>query len=325
MKGWKLNLPTLGTEAGVEHGWSELNRTDGYSYGPVDWIMHHAMNWEIARGFKDGLFPEALFCQCYWVLREDRNDSPFKHAGLWNNLVYGGDTPFWAGLERAEAWVRQYAGEEPVPRPAPTRVIDLRGKLMVHPWKRYQRRAYEKIDTWVVHHVGAGDTTLPPHNTARYHVQSLGWPGIGYHYWISGDGSIFLCNDLEAISYQVGVHNPHCVGVCLAGNFYPSGWPTKAQLDSLIWLLAQRTQWAVKGHGELVPNKCPGPWFYEWRQGQIEPPTEDYETMYFRLRAVMAQARELAGIAEGHLSPLQDSLNDMAETIGDLEEVMSDV
>ncbi|WP_209123684.1 hypothetical protein [Alkalihalobacillus sp. BA299] len=35
---------------------------------------------------------------------------------------------------------------------------------------------------------------------ARYHVNSLGWPGIGYHYVVDKEGSISWCHDLEVVS-----------------------------------------------------------------------------------------------------------------------------
>ena len=57
------------------------------------------------------------------------------------------------------------------------------------------KRSPDKITTLAIHHsAAAGD--IPPQNIAAYHVRK-GWPGIGYHYYIIGDGTIYQCNTMK--------------------------------------------------------------------------------------------------------------------------------
>ncbi|OGK10591.1 MAG: hypothetical protein A2Y63_06690 [Candidatus Riflebacteria bacterium RBG_13_59_9] len=86
----------------------------------------------------------------------------------------------------------------------------------------------------MVHHSGTRGGT--PEDFARYHVYVNGWPGIGYHYVISREGTVYKTNALSTISYHARGANMESVGLCLVGNFnldIPSG----QQLDSLNSLL----------------------------------------------------------------------------------------
>jgi N-acetylmuramoyl-L-alanine amidase len=70
---------------------------------------------------------------------------------------------------------------------------------------------------------------------ARYHVNSLGWMGVGYHFVITKDGTIQRCHDLGVKSYHVGNSNRFALGICLVGDFR-SEEPTDEQKDSLFAL-----------------------------------------------------------------------------------------
>ena len=63
------------------------------------------------------------------------------------------------------------------------KVVDIRDKLPTHSSKRYQTRPLSAIYYIAVHHSltdnipGGEDVNA----FARYHVNHLDWPGIGYH------------------------------------------------------------------------------------------------------------------------------------------------
>jgi N-acetylmuramoyl-L-alanine amidase len=113
---------------------------------------------------------------------------------------------------------------------------------------------------------------------SHYHVNSLGWMGIGYHFVILKDGTIQWCNDLGVKSYHVGNSNRFALGICLVGDFR-SEEPSDEQKDSLFALhealkkdLPNYKQ--TKGHNEFVG--------YSWKAC----PVFDYKAVINRVETV---------------------------------------
>lgn len=139
---------------------------------------------------------------------------------------------------------------------------DLRGKLPIHNTKRYSKRSLTDIRSIAIHH----SMTKAGHakSFANYHVNTNGWPGIGYHYVILKDGTIQWCWDVEIKSYHVGNSNREAIGICMVGDFRTES-PTKAQLDSLNTLIQAirsdiNPNLKVLGHNEYPSyswKKCP--------------------------------------------------------------------
>ncbi len=175
-----------------------------------------------------------------------------------------------------------------VPKPKMENTIDA---LPKHPTNRYQTRALESIKYLVIHH-----TAVPPsvgtERIAQYHVDKKDWPGIGYHFFVAADGTIYQTNELTTISYHAQQVNPTSVGICLAGNFTDE-IPTAAQLDSaaelcayLLGELKLRVE-SVKGHKEFVSTQCPGA---QWDGGQTWR-----NTFFERIEAVQTRAQAVPG------------------------------
>ena len=152
------------------------------------------------------------------------------------------------------------------------KVVDIVDSLPKHPTKKYSTRDLGAITTHVVHH-SATDPNITPEQIARYHVESLGWPGIGYHFVIVPDGTIYQTNRLNTISYHVGNNNGYTVGTCLVGNFTLYA-PTDKQVQSLSWL---QNSWMPQQVGDKLPlfghkempgqqTACPG---YKWNWRDI--------------------------------------------------------
>ena len=142
-------------------------------------------------------------------------------------------------------------------------IKDKRNSLKKHPTKKYSTRPLSAIENIVVHH--SLTTQGSAEAFARYHVETNGWPGIGYHFVIEKDGDIDWCNDLETKSYHVGNSNRIAVGVCLVGDFRKE-LPTTNQMDSLYKLLdalmldLDVSVSEVKGHSEMTTyswKPCP--------------------------------------------------------------------
>lgn len=84
----------------------------------------------------------------------------------------------------------------------PTPIVDLRDDLARGDARHQptQRGRYD-IHGVVVHHTaGVG----PPEAVAQYHVNTLGWPSIGYHFWVDPDGTVFQLNRVTEIANSQG-------------------------------------------------------------------------------------------------------------------------
>jgi N-acetyl-anhydromuramyl-L-alanine amidase AmpD len=142
----------------------------------------------------------------------------------------------------------------------------------------YPTRTLDAIRYLVIHHSGK-DPNTPVEQIATEHVatqvkNSAGqvakeqWPGIGYHFYITGDGRIVKCNELTTVCYHVSGQNAAAVGICFAGNFTPANAtpPNGAQLAAggqlIAWLMDQLNLEldAIKGDQELDATDCPGQW-----------------------------------------------------------------
>ncbi len=143
-------------------------------------------------------------------------------------------------------------------------------------YKRFlQFTEYEKrlsTDVIVIHHSGFPDgrdsTSEAIH---RFHQETNGWAGIGYHYFIRKDGMIEQGRRPDMVGAHVYGHNKNSVGICLSGNF-DFQTPTEAQMDSVklltAWLcgkygLDPMKKGVIVGHRDLNEDTgCPGNHLY---------------------------------------------------------------
>jgi len=127
------------------------------------------------------------------------------------------------------------------------------------------------IDMVIIHQTGTATGTVE--SVRRYHMQTLGWADIGYHYLITRDGKVHKGRP----NSQVGAHckgdNATSLGVCCvgAGDALPvgAGYMTQAMWDSLLVLVRQLISAyhipidRVVGHRERPSGReqgktCPG-------------------------------------------------------------------
>jgi hypothetical protein len=135
-----------------------------------------------------------------------------------------------------------------------------------------------------VHH-SATPRTATATTIARYHVETLRWPTIGYTWVIYPNGTIARCLHLSEVGYHVAgkatvdgisVDNWRGVGICLIGTLTKTDPPTPAQLVSLEWLLVHLDTLTVqadlpsglclvRAHREGdFPTECPGDGYRTW-------------------------------------------------------------
>lgn len=159
--------------------------------------------------------------------------------------------------------------------PAPSGVAkptikNITNQLPKHATQRYRSRERSDIRLLVIHHSATpADTT--PESVARYHVSHWNWAGIGYHFFITADGTIYQTNELETIASHCASANGAGVGICFAGDFTKAAPPT-AQIHAgarlLAWLLDELSLGpsAIEGHRDLMQTACPGD---QWLSGAM--------------------------------------------------------
>jgi len=141
------------------------------------------------------------------------------------------------------------------------RILDVRNELPHHPRRRYAKRPLSAISRLVLHHSGTRGGS--PESFARYHTWVRGWPGIGYHYVIARDGTVYKTNALSAISYHARGANLTGVGICLVGNFNydePKSEQLRAVRELIRLLKDYFTSASVIFHRDIPTSHttCPG-------------------------------------------------------------------
>jgi hypothetical protein len=181
-------------------------------------------------------------------------------------------------------------------------IIDIVNELPKHATLKYATRPITGITTLTIHH-----TVSPPDRSiesiAAYHVDSNGWPGIGYHFVIKDTGIIYQTNYLTTKSYHAGSSAPGdenliSVGIALQGDF-TNAPPPQAQLDAARDLVAYLenelpTVTAVLGHRQMpgAATACPGATWQSWLPyitgddivipPPPPPPAKKYSTSFMR-------------------------------------------
>lgn len=117
------------------------------------------------------------------------------------------------------------------------------------------------IKQLVIHH-SASRTSTTFRTIKRWHVEGRGWPDIGYHHVITGDGTIKAGRPM----HLSGAHAPPNrgrLGVCVVGDntVEGRGW-TSAQIKALRKYVAAVRQLypdiEVCGHRDTKQTECPG-------------------------------------------------------------------
>lgn len=142
----------------------------------------------------------------------------------------------------------------------------------------------------ILHHAEAKSATVEQIN--QWHLDR-GWTGIGYHYYIRKDGSVYRGRPEWAVGAHAVGHNSVSIGICCEGSYMTETMPT-AQLTALKALIRDvqsRYGGTLKllRHKDVNSTDCPGtnfPWTeaQRWneaeRKGGETVTQEQFETMY---------------------------------------------
>jgi N-acetyl-anhydromuramyl-L-alanine amidase AmpD len=128
----------------------------------------------------------------------------------------------------------------------------------------------------ILHHrAGSGDVQ----SIHAGHLKN-GWSGIGYHFYIRKDGSVFRGRPIGMVGAHCSGYNDKSVGVCFEGNFENekmSVQQIKSGKALVEHLKALYPKAAVVPHREFQSTACPGrnfP-FEEIKKGESKMTVED--------------------------------------------------
>jgi len=142
-------------------------------------------------------------------------------------------------------------------------------------WKGSLSRR-SKTQYIILHHrAGLGDVQ----SIHATHI-SNGWSGIGYHFYVRKDGSVFRGRPISIVGAHCTGYNDNSIGVCFEGNFESETMPD-AQLNGgkelVSYLKGLYPDTEVKKHKDFQSTACPGrnfP-FEEISKGEDEMTVED--------------------------------------------------
>ncbi|XP_068144620.1 peptidoglycan-recognition protein SC1a [Drosophila tropicalis] len=98
----------------------------------------------------------------------------------------------------------------------------------------------------------------------NYHMDSLGWPDIGYNFLIGGDGAVYEGRGWNHMGAHAAEWNPYSIGISFLGNF---NWDTLepnmiASAKELLQDAVNRGQlssgYVLYGHRQVSATECPG-------------------------------------------------------------------
>ncbi|HIQ04590.1 MAG TPA: hypothetical protein EYH31_02730 [Anaerolineae bacterium] len=211
----------------------------------------------------------------------------------------------------------------------PPEIQDISTELIHHPTEQYPTRSLDTIKRVIVHHTV---TLASPQRIAEYQIQNAGLPGIGYHFMVMRDGTIYQTEPLETVSHHTLTHNEDSVGVALSGNFSNSV-PEATQLDASAQLIAyllrklNLTTDAVVGRNELEVVGSPGSQWLEgarWKEtllAQVETYLAAAEggdaALVAQLRARIRELTNQVTQLEGEKSDLEDEVKRLSVAVNE--------
>lgn len=115
-----------------------------------------------------------------------------------------------------------------------------------------------KTDYIALHHAEASSCSAVV--VDKWH-KSNGWSGIGYHFFVRKNGSIYRGRPLDKMGAHVSGMNNCSIGICAEGNYMNETMPfvqKKAICELLVYLKGKYPDARIVGHREIGDSNCPG-------------------------------------------------------------------
>ena len=143
-----------------------------------------------------------------------------------------------------------------------------------------------KPNAFIVHHLEAEGDNWTVETIHNMHKNENGWAGIGYHYYIRLDGSIYKGRPDNAIGAHCQGCNTNTLGISFEGNYESrKNMPIEqynAWCELKTYLCNKYGNIQVYGHKEKGSSECPGKNFplEKVKNGQISKTTGYVVTSY---------------------------------------------
>lgn len=113
-----------------------------------------------------------------------------------------------------------------------------------------------------VHHAAADELSI--YDIHEMHL-ARGYAGVGYHYLVRKDGSIYPGRPIETVGAHASGRNYDTIGICFEGNYDQTKTMPLAQLNAGKELVASLKKTygidVVLAHKEINATACPGRYF----------------------------------------------------------------
>ena len=121
-----------------------------------------------------------------------------------------------------------------------------------------KRRSTTRI---ILHHAAARKCTAQQIHS--WHLAN-GWVGIGYHFFVRKDGSVYRGRPENAVGAHAGNNNYDSIGICFEGNFMTETMPEaqkRAGQELVQYLKDKYGITKVQKHSDVNATGCPGTHF----------------------------------------------------------------
>ena len=160
-------------------------------------------------------------------------------------------------------------------------------------------------DYIALHHAEA--STCTAEQVDRWHKEN-GWSGIGYHFFVRKDGSIYRGRPLTTMGAHVSGMNNCSIGICAEGKYSTETMPDvqkRAICRLLVYLKDTYYPNAkIVGHKEIGDSDCPGRNY----------PLEDIKQNY---RAYAGE--EVDEVSKEEFNKLVERVNELGTAVNSLE------
>lgn len=122
-----------------------------------------------------------------------------------------------------------------------------------------------KPNMLIVHHIEAEGVNWTVETIHNMHRNENGWAGIGYHYYIRLDGTIYKGRPDDALGAHCQGSNTNTLGVAFEGNYNKRTEMSEVQYNAWCqlkdYLNNKYGNMPVYGHREKGSSECPGKYF----------------------------------------------------------------
>ena len=118
-----------------------------------------------------------------------------------------------------------------------------------------KRRATTRL---ILHHAAASKCTAQQIHS--WHLAN-GWVGIGYHFFVRKDGSVYRGRPEDTVGAHAGNNNYDSIGICFEGNFMTETMPDvqrTAGAELVAYLKDKYGITKVQKHSDVNATGCPG-------------------------------------------------------------------